>query len=179
MSASCAGTTADEDGNITMEQKRFFSKCCRRHRPPSVAAPGDRAGQAQWQARTLPPKASRFRASWSIWSWSNRPWQTYEVEYSPSYAGELRMPLSTSGVAARRPRRSCPPCCLELFSRPICISARVFRRNRQVGAEEGILDEVCFTNEQAWSAARPRPAAMPARPAIIPHRRPTLSVRLL
>jgi len=92
----------------------------------------------------------------------------YEVEYSPSYAGELRMPLSTFRCCRSTPARSLPAV-LRLSCFPALLQSRLGYSTgiANVGAEEGILDEVCFTNETGPGRRRARcPAAMPARPQL-------------
>jgi propionate CoA-transferase len=83
--------------------------------------------------------------------------QTYEVEYSPSYAGELRMPLSdipklpldARKIIARR-------AALELYPGAICnLGSGISTGIANVAAEEGVLDEVCFTNEQGLIGGAP------------------------
>jgi len=90
------GTTADEDGNITMEQEAVFLEML------SEAQATRRCGglvivQVKRMAKrgTLSPKAVKIPGilvDLVVVDPDQR--QTYEVEYSPSYAGELRMPLS-------------------------------------------------------------------------------------
>src|SRR3954454_8741990 len=83
--------------------------------------------------------------------------QTYETEYSPSYAGELRVPLSdipalpldARKVIARR-------AALELFPGAICnLGSGISTGIANVAAEEGVLDDVCLTNEQGLIGGAP------------------------
>lgn len=83
--------------------------------------------------------------------------QTYETDYSPSYAGELRVPLSdvpslpldARKVIARR-------AALELFPGAICnLGSGISTGIANVAAEEGILDAVCLTNEQGLIGGAP------------------------
>ncbi|MBR1222539.1 3-oxoacid CoA-transferase [Bradyrhizobium sp. U87765 SZCCT0131] len=153
------GTTADEDGNITMEQEAVFLEML------SEAQATRRCGgivivQVKRMAKrgTLPPKAVKIPGILvDFVVVEPTQWQTYEVEYSPSYAGELRMPLSdipllpldARKVIARR-------AALELFPGAICnLGSGISTGIANVGAEEGILDEVCFTNEQGLVGGAP------------------------
>ena len=121
---------------------------------------------------TLPTKQVKFRASSSISS-SLSPinGKTYATRFSPSYAGELRVPpLRHRGLAPRsaqgdRARRAA----LELFAGAICdLGSGVATGIANVAAEEAVLDEVCLTNEQGLMAARRPPAAMRGLHAITP-----------
>jgi propionate CoA-transferase len=153
------GTTADEDGNITMEQEAVFLEML------SEAQATRRCGglvivQVKRMAKrgTLSPKAVKIPGilvDLVVVDPDQR--QTYEVEYSPSYAGELRMPLSdipTLPLDARKiiARRAA----LELYPGAICnLGSGISTGIANVAAEEGVLDEVCFTNEQGLIGGAP------------------------
>jgi propionate CoA-transferase len=153
------GTTADEDGNITMEQEAVFLEML------SEAQATRRCGglvivQVKRMAKrgTLSPKAVKIPGilvDLVVVDPDQR--QTYEVEYSPSYAGELRMPLSdipklpldARKIIARR-------AALELYPGAICnLGSGISTGIANVAAEEGVLDEVCFTNEQGLIGGAP------------------------
>jgi propionate CoA-transferase len=77
-------------------------------------------------------------------------WQTYVTEDSAAYSGHLRvkltdiprMPLGPRKVVARRGA-------MELFQGAICnLGSGIFTGLASVAAEEGVLTEVCLTNEQ-------------------------------
>src|SRR4051794_4699222 len=153
------GTTADEDGNVTMEQEAVFLEML------SEAQATRRCGglvivQVKRLAKrgTLPPKAVKIPGILvDLVVVEPDQWQTYETQYSPSFAGELRMPLSdipTLPLDARKviARRAA----LELFPGAICnLGSGISTGIANVAAEEGVLDEVCFTNEQGLIGGAP------------------------
>jgi propionate CoA-transferase len=153
------GTTADEDGNVTMEQEAVFLEML------SEAQATRRCGglvivQVKRLAKrgTLPPKAVKIPGILvDLVVVEPDQWQTYEVEYSPSFAGEMRMPLSdipklpldARKIIARR-------AALELYPGAICnLGSGISTGIANVAAEEGVLDEVCFTNEQGLIGGAP------------------------
>ena len=153
------GTTADEDGNVTMEQEPVFLEML------SEAQATRRCGglvivQVRRLAKrgTLPPKAVKIPGILvDLVVVEPDQWQTYETQYSPSFAGELRMPLSeiprlpldARKIIARR-------AALELYPGAICnLGSGISTGIANVAAEEGVLDEVCFTNEQGLIGGAP------------------------
>jgi propionate CoA-transferase len=153
------GTTADEDGNVTMEQEAVFLEML------SEAQATRRCGglvivQVKRMAKrgTLPPKAVKIPGilvDLVVVDPDQR--QTYEVDYSPSYAGELRIPLSgipklpldARKIIARR-------AALELYPGAICnLGSGISTGIANIAAEEGVLDEVCLTNEQGLIGGAP------------------------
>ena len=119
------GTTADEDGNVTMEQEAVFGEML------SMAQATRRAGgivivQVKRMARrgTLPAKQVKIPGilvDFVVVDPEQR--QTYvTVLRSRAYAGELRVPLSRHQAAAVRRRarssRAAPP--WSSFPAPIC-----------------------------------------------------------
>src|SRR5262245_3587858 len=83
--------------------------------------------------------------------------QTYATYYDPSYSGELRisvddikpLPFGPRKVIVRR-------AAMELFPHAICnLGAGVSTGLSTVAAEEGVLDEVCLTNEQGIIGGAP------------------------
>jgi propionate CoA-transferase len=153
------GTTADEDGNVTMEQEAVFLEML------SEAQATKRCGglvivQVKRIAKrgTLSPKAVKIPGILvDLVVVEPDQWQTYETQYSPSFAGELRMPLSeipllpldARKIIARR-------AALELYPGAICnLGSGISTGIASVAAEEGVLDEVCFTNEQGLIGGAP------------------------
>jgi propionate CoA-transferase len=153
------GTTADEDGNVTMEQEAVFGEML------SEAQATKRCGgivmvQVRRIAKrgTLPAKQVKIPGILvDLVIVEPEQWQTYETKFSPSYAGELRMPISdidvlpldTRKVIARR-------AALELFPGAICnLGSGVATGIANVAAEEGALDAVCLTNEQGLIGGAP------------------------
>jgi len=153
------GTTADEDGNVTMEHEAVFGEML------SMAQATHNAGgvvivQVSRLAKreTLPPKQVKIPGMLvDLVVLDPGQQQTYQVSFSPAYAGELRTPLSDilplpldeRKVIARRGA-------LELFPSAICnLGAGVSTGIANVAAEEGILDQIVLTNEQGLIGGAP------------------------
>jgi propionate CoA-transferase len=153
------GTTADEDGNISMEQEAIFGEML------SMAQATRRAGgvvivQVRRLAKrgTLPPKQVIIPGMLvDLVVVDPNQWQTYLTEYSPAYAGELRVPLSeierlefnVRKVVARR-------AAMELYRDAICnLGAGISTGIANVAAEEEILDQIILTNEQGLIGGAP------------------------
>jgi propionate CoA-transferase len=153
------GTTADEDGNITMEQEAVFGEML------SMAQATRRAGGVVIvqvariaQKNSLNPKQVKIPAmlvDLVVVDPDQR--QTYLTEYSPAYAGELRVPMSeitplpfdARKVIARR-------AAMELFPGAVCnLGAGVSTGIANVAAEEGFLDHIVLTNEQGLIGGAP------------------------
>ena len=153
------GTTADEDGNITMEQEAVFLEML------SEAQATKRCGglvivQVKRMAKrgTLSPKAVKIPGILvDLVVVEPGQWQTYLVEYSPAYAGELRMPLSDIPVLPLDARKVIARrAALELFPGAICnLGSGISTGIANVAAEEGVLDAVCLTNEQGLIGGAP------------------------
>ena len=153
------GTTADEDGNITMEEEAIFGEML------SQAQAARRCGgviiaQVKRMAKrgTLPAKQVKIPGILVdyVVVEPEQP-QTYETYYSPAYAGELKIPLSDIPVLpldARKiiARRGA----MELFPDAVCnLGSGVFTGIANVAAEEDVLDEICLTNEQGMIGGAP------------------------
>ncbi|MBL8571384.1 MAG: 3-oxoacid CoA-transferase [Phreatobacter sp.] len=153
------GTTADEDGNVTMEQEAVFLEML------SEAQATKRCGglvvvQVKRLAKrgTLPPKTVKIPGILvDLVVVEPKQWQTYQVEYSPSYAGELKMPLSDIPVLPLDARKIIARrAAMELFPGAICnLGSGISTGIANVAAEEGALDEVCLTNEQGLIGGAP------------------------
>ena len=153
------GTTADEDGNVTMEQEAVFGEMI------SEAQATRRTGglvivQVKRMARrgTLPPKQVKIPGilvDLVVVEPGQR--QTYLTEYSPSYAGELRIPLSDVPVLPQDARKVIARrAALELFPGAICnLGSGISTGIANVAAEEGFLDAVWLTNEQGLIGGAP------------------------
>ena len=153
------GTTSDEDGNITMEHEAVFGEML------SMAQATHNAGgvvivQVSRLAKreTLPPKQVKIPGMLvDLVVLDPHQQQTYQVSFSPAYAGELRTPLSgilplpldERKVIARR-------AALQLFPGAICnLGAGVSTGIANVAAEEGILNQIVLTNEQGLIGGAP------------------------
>lgn len=153
------GTTADEDGNVTMEEEAVLGEML------AMAQATRRAGgvvivQVKRMAarNTLPPKQVRIPGilvDFVVVVPEQR--QTYATNYDPSYAGELRVPLSgikslpfnARKVIVRR-------AALELFPGAVCnLGAGISTGLSTVVAEEDLIDAVILTNEQGIIGGAP------------------------
>lgn len=153
------GTTADEDGNISMEHEAVFGEML------SMAQATHNGGgvvvvQVARLAKreSLPPKQVKIPGMLvDVVVLDPEQQQTYQVDFNPAYAGELRIPLSDipplpldeRKVIARR-------AALELFPGAICnLGAGVSTGIANVAAEEGLLDQIVLTNEQGLIGGAP------------------------
>ncbi|HEY7647355.1 MAG TPA: CoA-transferase [Hyphomicrobiales bacterium] len=153
------GTTADEDGNVTMEQEAIPGEML------STAQAARRCGgivvvQVKRLAKsgTLPARQVKIPGilvDYVVVDPQQR--QTYATDYSPSYAGELRVPLeglkrlpfTERKIIARR-------AAMELMPKAICnLGAGISTGISAVAAEEGILTEMVLTNEQGFIGGAP------------------------
>ncbi|MDN5842948.1 MAG: 3-oxoacid CoA-transferase [Alcaligenaceae bacterium] len=153
------GTTADENGNITMEQEAVFGEML------SEAQATRRCGgivivqvRRMAQANTLPPKQVKIPGILVDYIVVEPDQlQTYLTPYSPAYAGELRiptgdmrrLPLDARKVIARR-------AALELATGAVGnLGSGISTGIADIAAEEGALDLVCLTNEQGLVGGAP------------------------
>ena len=146
------GTTADEDGNITMEHEAVFGEML------SMAQAARRAGgiviaQVKRMALrgTLPAKQVKIPGMLvDLIVVVPDQTQTFFTAHDSAYAGELKVPLlhieplpfSPRKVIARRAS-------LELYSGAICnLGSGVSTGIASLAAEENAVHEVVLTNEQ-------------------------------
>ncbi len=146
------GTTADEDGNVTMEHEAVFGEMI------SMAQAARRNGglvivQVKRMALrgTLPPKQVKIPGMLvDLIVVEPEQTQTFFTVHDPAYAGELRVPMSQIAplpfsarkVIARRAS-------LELFPGAICnLGSGISTGIASIAAEENVLDDVVLTNEQ-------------------------------
>jgi propionate CoA-transferase len=153
------GTTADEDGNITMEQEAVFGEML------SMAQATRRAGgivsvqvKRLAQRRTLPAKHVKvpgILVDLVVVDPEQR--QSYLTEYSPAFAGELRAPLSELAPLALDARKVIARrAAMELFPGAVCnLGSGISTGIARVAAEEGVLDTVVLTNEQGLIGGAP------------------------
>jgi propionate CoA-transferase len=159
------GTTADEDGNVTMEHEAVFGEMI------SMAQAARRAGgivivQVKRMALrgTLPPKQVKIPGMLvDLLVVEPNQTQTYFTVHDAAYAGELRAPLSQIDalpfsirkVVARRAS-------LELFTGAICnLGSGISTGIAAIAAEENALDDVVLTNEQGLIGGAPATGAEP------------------
>ena len=153
------GTTADEDGNVTMEQEAVFGEML------AMAQATRRNGgvvivQVKRMARrgTLPAKDVKIPGilvDFVVVDAAQR--QTYVTDYDPSYSGELRIPVGDIKPLPFGPRKVIVRrAAMELFPGAICnLGAGVSTGLSTVAAEEGLLDAVYLTNEQGLIGGAP------------------------
>jgi propionate CoA-transferase len=153
------GTTADEDGNISMEQEAIPGEML------SMAQATRRSGgtviiQVKRMARrgTLPGRSVKIPGilvDHVVVDPNQR--QTYATDYSPSYAGELRVPLASvkplpfdhRKIVARR-------AAMEFVPGAICnLGAGISTGIAAVAAEENIIEKIVLTNEQGFIGGAP------------------------
>jgi propionate CoA-transferase len=153
------GTTADEDGNLTMEQEAIFGEML------SMAQATRRAGgvvvaQVKRIATrgSLPAKQVKVPGMLIdlVVVVPDQP-QTYFTPYSPAYAGELRIPLSDIPPLPFDPRKVIARrAAMELYPGAVCnLGSGVSTGVAAVAAEEGFLDDVVLTNEQGLIGGAP------------------------
>ena len=153
------GTTADEDGNITMEQEAVLGEML------AMAQATRRAGgtvivQVKRMARrgTLPGKDVKIPGilvDFVVVDAAQR--QTYATDYDPSYSGELRIPVGDIKPLPFGPRKVIVRrAAMELFPGAICnLGAGVSTGLSTIAAEEGLLEAVHLTNEQGIIGGAP------------------------
>ena len=146
------GTSADEDGNITMEHEAVFGEMI------SMAQAARRGGgiviaQVKRLALrgTLPPKQVKIPGMLvDLIVVDPEQTQTFFTVHDPAYAGEIKvppghitpLPFSVRKVVARR-------AALELFSGAVCnLGSGISTGIASLAAEENAIDEVVLTNEQ-------------------------------
>jgi propionate CoA-transferase len=159
------GTTADEDGNITMEHEAVFGEMI------SMAQAARRAGgiviaQVKRTARrgTLPAKQVKIPGMLvDLIVVDPAQTQTFFTVHDPAYAGELKVPLtnitplpfSVRKIVARR-------AALELFSGAICnLGSGISTGIASLAAEEQAIDDVVLTNEQGLIGGAPATGSEP------------------
>ncbi len=159
IAAFLRGTTADEDGNVTMEQEAIpgeMISCAQAARRQGAAV----VVQVKRLARrgTLPPRLVKIPGilvDFVVVDPAQR--QTYHTDYNPSYAGELRvpaaglrrLPFDHRKIVARR-------AAMELVPGAVCnLGAGISTGISAVAAEEGILDLIVLSNEQGFIGGAP------------------------
>ncbi len=153
------GTTADEDGNISMEQEALFGE------PLSMAQATKRSGgivivQVKRMARAGSLNAKTVKIPGILVDYvvvDPHQKQTFHTDYDPTYSGELRgmagsvkpLPFGPRKIVARR-------AAMELEPGAICnLGAGISTGISPVAAEEGILNRMSLTNEQGFIGGAP------------------------
>jgi propionate CoA-transferase len=153
------GTTADEDGNITMEHEAVFGEMismaqAARHSGGIVIAQVKRMALRG----TLPPKQVKIPGMLvDLIVVDPDQTQTFFTAHDPAYAGEVKVPLgniaalpfSVRKIVARR-------AALELYSGAICnLGSGISTGIAALAAEENAVDDVVLTNEQGLIGGMP------------------------
>lgn len=153
------GTTADEDGNVSMEKEAVFGEML------SMAQATHRNGglvivqvERITQRGTIPAKNIKIPGMLvDLLVVDPHQRQTYLTEYSAAYAGEIRLPndfitplpLDVRKIIARR-------AAMELQRNAICnLGAGVSTGIGTIAAEEGIANAITLTNEQGLNGGSP------------------------
>ena len=153
------GTTADEDGNVTMEEEAVLGEMLAMAQATRRAS-GIVVVQVKRMARrnTLPAKQVRIPGilvDFVVVDPEQR--QTYATHYDPSYSGELRIPVDDIKPLRFGPRKVIVRRgAMELFPGAICnLGAGVSTGISTIAAEEGLLESVHLTNEQGIVGGAP------------------------
>ena len=153
------GSTADEDGNVSMEDEAIFGEML------SMAQATRRCGgivvvQVKRMARrgTLPGKQVKIPGMLvDAVVIDAEQKQTYQTVFDPAFAGQLKIPLDSfpkllldeRKIVARR-------AAMELQRGAVCnIGSGICTGIGLVGAEEHLLDHVVLTNEQGLIGGAP------------------------
>ena len=161
------GTTADEDGNISMEHEAVYGEML------SMAQAARRCGglviaQVKRMARreTLAAKSVKIPGMFvDVVVVEPEQWQTYRTRHDPSYSGELRVPLTDLSALADDERKIVARrAALELYTGAICnIGSGISTGIPAVAAGENVLDRIVLTNEQGLIGGAPSTDAGAAR----------------
>ncbi|HXT04488.1 MAG TPA: CoA-transferase [Casimicrobiaceae bacterium] len=153
------GTTADEDGNVTMEEEAVLGEML------AMAQATRRAGgivvvQVKRMSRRDTLRAKEVRIPGILVDFvvvDPEQRQTYATYYDPSYSGELRIPTGNIKSLPFGPRKVIVRRgAMELFPGAICnLGAGVSTGISTIAAEEGLLDAVHLTNEQGIVGGAP------------------------
>lgn len=153
------GTTADEDGNISMEQEAIpgemlsTAQAVRRMRGKVIVQVKRVAKRGGLRARDV--RIPGILVDHVVVEPEQR--QTYATDYDPSYSGELRVPLGSIRPLPFGPRKIIARrAAMELQPGLVCnIGAGISTGISAVAAEEGLLDQIILTNEQGFIGGAP------------------------
>ncbi len=153
------GTTADEDGNISMEREAIYGDML------SMAQATHNAGGVVIvqvarlaQSGSLPPKEVKIPGMLvDLVVVDPDQMQSYATQYNPAFAGELRVPLDEIPPLIFDPRKIIARrATMELFPQAICnLGAGISTGIANIAAEEGFLDKIVLTNEQGLIGGAP------------------------
>ena len=153
------GTTADEDGNVTMEEEAVLGEML------AMAQATRRAGgivivQVKRMAKRNTLHGQHVKIPGILVDFvvvDREQRQTYATYYDPSYSGELRIPNDDIAALPFGPRKVIVRrAAMELFPGAICnLGAGVSTGLSTIAAEEGLLDAAILTNEQGIVGGAP------------------------
>jgi propionate CoA-transferase len=146
------GTTADEDGNITMEREAIFgemlsmAQATRRNGGIVIVQVARLTQRGTLSAKYV--KIPGMLVDLVVVDPAQR--QTYLMDYSPAYAGEIKVPLSEITPLPLDPRKIIARrAAMELRPGAVCnLGSGVSTGIATIAAEEGIVDQIVLTNEQ-------------------------------
>jgi len=153
------GTTADEDGNITMEQEAIPGEML-----STAQAVRRMGGKVIVQVKRLGKSGTLRYRDVKIPGIlvdhvvvASDQTQTYATDYDPSYSGELRVPLGSIGPLPFGPRKIIARrAAMELRPGVVCnIGAGISTGISAVAAEERVLDSIILSNEQGFIGGAP------------------------
>ncbi len=153
------GTTADEDGNVTMEQEAIYGEMMSMAQA-TRAQGGVVIVQVKRLAKrgTLPAKQVKIPGMLvDLVVVDPEQRQTYVSEYNPVYAGEVKTPLSQIEAMPFDPRKIIARrAAMELVPGAVCnLGSGISTGIATVAAEEGVLEQIVLTNEQGLIGGAP------------------------
>jgi propionate CoA-transferase len=160
------GTTADERGNLTLEQEPAFLEVL-----PMAMATRNSGGiviaqvKRLAQAGTLPAKLVKVPHTMVDFVVVHPDqWQSVESEYNPAYSGEVKVPVSSLPVMALDERKVIARrAALEVLALPravVNLGVGMPDGVALVAAEEGIQDRITVTIEQGITGGVPAPGVV-------------------
>lgn len=153
------GTTADEDGNITMEHEAIFGEMLSMAQATRACG-----GLVIVQVKRLAARGSLHAKTVKIPGMlvdlvvvDPDQKQTYHSAYNPVYAGEVKSPAASISPLPLDPRKVIARrAAMELVPGAICnLGSGISTGIAGVSAEEGILGKVVLTNEQGLIGGAP------------------------
>lgn len=160
------GTTADEKGNLTLEQEPAFLEVL-----PMAMATRNSGGiviaqvKRLAQAGTLPPKMVKVPHTMVDHVVVHpEQWQSVESEYNPAYSGEVKVPISSLTPMPLDERKMIARrAALEIVKLPRAVlnmGVGMPDGVALVAAEEGISDRMTPTIEQGITGGIPAPGVI-------------------
>jgi propionate CoA-transferase len=153
------GTTADEDGNVSMEQEAVYGEMLAMaqavHNQGGVVIVQVKRLASRGTVAAKQVKIPGMLVDFVVVEPAQR--QTYFTDYSPAYAGELKVPLTDIPALALGERKVIARrAALELFPGAVCnLGSGISTGIASIAAEEAALDMVVLTNEQGLIGGAP------------------------